>query len=77
MYPVPDQTGKLIVITGANSGTGREATRRLAAAGAHVVMAVRTIAKGEQARAEILAQHPSAQLEVRRVDLADLASVRE
>jgi NAD(P)-dependent dehydrogenase (short-subunit alcohol dehydrogenase family) len=77
MYSVPDQTGKLIVVTGANSGTGQEATRRLAAAGAHVVMAVRTVAKGEQARAEILAQHPGAQLEVRRVDLADLASVRE
>src|SRR6202035_2942950 len=77
MYSVPDQTGKLVVVTGANSGTRKEAARRLAAAGAHVVMAVRTVAKGEQARAEILAQHPGAQLEVRRVDLADLASVRE
>src|SRR6202011_2014976 len=77
MYSVPDQAGKLIVVTGANSGTGREATRRLAATGAHVLMAVRTIAKGEQARAEILAEHPGAQLDVRRVDLADLASVRE
>jgi NAD(P)-dependent dehydrogenase (short-subunit alcohol dehydrogenase family) len=77
MYSVPDQAGKLIVVTGANSGTGREATRRLAAAGAHVVMAVRTVAKGEQARADIRARHPDARLEVRRVDLADLASVKE
>jgi NAD(P)-dependent dehydrogenase (short-subunit alcohol dehydrogenase family) len=77
MYAVPDQTGKLIVVTGANSGTGTEATRRLAAAGGHVVMAVRTVAKGEQARAEILALHPEARLEVRRIDLADLASVQE
>jgi NAD(P)-dependent dehydrogenase (short-subunit alcohol dehydrogenase family) len=77
VYHVPDQTGKLIVVTGANSGTGREAARRLAAAGAHVIMAVRTTAKGEQARAEILAEHPGAQVEVRRVDLADLASVKE
>jgi NAD(P)-dependent dehydrogenase (short-subunit alcohol dehydrogenase family) len=77
MYTVPDQTGKLVVVTGANSGTGKEATRRLAAAGARVVMAVRTPAKGDQARAEILAQQPGARLEVRRVDLADLASVRE
>jgi NAD(P)-dependent dehydrogenase (short-subunit alcohol dehydrogenase family) len=77
MYEVPDQTGKLIVVTGANSGTGKEAARRLAAAGAHVVMAVRTPAKGEQARAEILAETPAARLDVRRVDLADLASVRE
>jgi NAD(P)-dependent dehydrogenase (short-subunit alcohol dehydrogenase family) len=77
MYTVPDQTGKLVIVTGANSGTGKEVSRRLAAAGAHVVMAVRTPVKGEHARAEILAQHPDAQLEVRRVDLADLASVRE
>src|ERR1700754_3328928 len=77
MYFVPDQIGKTAVVTGANSGTGKETTRRLAGAGARVVMAVRTVAKGEQARAEILAQHPHAQLEVRRIDLADLASVQE
>jgi len=77
MYAVPDQAGKLIVVTGANSGTGKEAARRLAGAGARVVMAVRTVAKGEQARDEILARQPGAQLEVRRIDLADLASVRE
>ena len=77
MYTVPDQTGKLAVVTGANSGTGKEAARRLGAAGAHVIMAVRTPAKGEQARAEILAEHPAARLEIRRLDLADLASVRE
>jgi len=77
MYSVPDQAGRLIVVTGANSGTGKEAARRLAAAGARVVIAVRTVTKGEQARAEILARHPGAELEVRRVDLADLESVRE
>ena len=77
VYTVPDQTGRLAVVTGANSGTGREAAERLAAAGARVVLAVRTVAKGEAARDEILAAHPAAQLEVRRVDLADLASVRE
>ncbi|MGW0566739.1 SDR family oxidoreductase [Streptomyces tauricus] len=74
-YVVPDLTGKSVVVTGANSGTGKEAARRLAEAGARVVLAVRTVAKGEQARTEILARHPRAQLEVRRVDLADLASV--
>ncbi|MFD7284847.1 SDR family oxidoreductase [Streptomyces sp. NPDC059863] len=77
MYVVPDQSGKLAVVTGANSGTGKEAVRRLAGAGARVVMAVRTVAKGERARAEILARQPDAQLEVRRIDLADLASVQE
>jgi NAD(P)-dependent dehydrogenase (short-subunit alcohol dehydrogenase family) len=77
MYAVPDQAGKLVVVTGANSGTGKEAARRLAGAGAHVVMAVRTMAKGEQARAEILAADPGAKLDIRRIDLADLASVAE
>ncbi len=77
MYTVPDQTGKRVIVTGANSGTGQEASRRLAEAGAHVIMAVRTVAKGDQARAGILARHPGASLEVRRVNLADLASVRE
>ena len=77
MYAVPDQTGKLIVVTGANSGTGQEAARRLAGAGARVVLAVRTVAKGERAKAGILARQPGARLEVRRIDLADLASVQE
>ncbi|MFJ7219145.1 SDR family oxidoreductase [Amycolatopsis sp. NPDC098790] len=77
MYQVPDQHGKLAVVTGANSGTGKEAAKRLAAAGADVVLAVRTPEKGEQARHDILAEHPEARLEVRRIDLADLASVRE
>lgn len=75
MYAVPDQSGKFAVVTGANSGTGKEAARRLAEAGAHVVLAVRTPAKGDLARAEILARHPGARVEVRRIDLADLASV--
>ncbi|MFE0028526.1 SDR family oxidoreductase [Amycolatopsis sp. NPDC059021] len=77
MYEVPDQSGKLAVVTGSNSGTGKEVARRLAGAGARVVLAVRTPGKGEAARAEILAEHPHARLEVRRLDLADLASVRE
>ena len=76
MYEVPDLAGRLVVVTGANSGTGKEAARRLAGAGARVVLAVRTPAKGEAARAEILAAHPRARLDVRRLDLADLASVR-
>ncbi len=77
MHTVPDQTDRLVVVTGANSGTGKEAAARLAAAGADVVMAVRTPEKGEAARAEILRRVPGARLQVRRVDLADLASVQE
>jgi NAD(P)-dependent dehydrogenase (short-subunit alcohol dehydrogenase family) len=77
MYTVPGQAGRLFVVTGANSGLGREAARRLAGAGAHVVLAVRTLAKGEQAREAILAEFPQAAIEVRRLDLADLGSVKE
>jgi NAD(P)-dependent dehydrogenase (short-subunit alcohol dehydrogenase family) len=77
MYTVPDQTGRTFIVTGANSGTGKETTRRLAGAGAKVVMAVRTPSKGEDARSEILHEFPDAALEIRRIDLADLGSVRD
>ncbi|GAA2849188.1 SDR family oxidoreductase [Pseudonocardia halophobica] len=74
---LPDLTGRLAVVTGGNSGTGKAAATRLAGAGATVVLAVRTVAKGEQAKADILAAHPAADVQVRRIDLADLASVKE
>ncbi len=77
MYNVPSQTGKTVVVTGSNSGTGKEAARKLAGAGAHVIMAVRSLEKGERARDEILAAIPGAQIDVRRLDLADLTSVKE
>jgi NAD(P)-dependent dehydrogenase (short-subunit alcohol dehydrogenase family) len=55
-YEVPDQTGKLAVVTGSNSGTGKEAARGLAGAGASVILAVRSLEKGEKAAAEIRSQ---------------------
>lgn len=58
-------------MTGANSGIGRRAAAHLADRGAHVILAVRTVEKGEAAAAEM-----SGSTEVRRLDLADLASVR-
>ncbi len=76
MPNIPDQTGRRIVVTGANSGTGKETAKRLAAAGASVVLAVRTPAKGEDAAADIRREHPAADLEVLELDLADLSSVR-
>jgi len=75
MYTVPDQTGRTVVVTGANSGTGREAAERLAAAGAHVVLTVRDRTKGEQALAEIRDAHPDARVEVRLLDLASSGSI--
>jgi NAD(P)-dependent dehydrogenase (short-subunit alcohol dehydrogenase family) len=76
VYIVPTQQGKLAVVSGSNSGTGKEAARRLAGAGAYVILAVRTSTKGDDARHEILAQYPDAQLEVRHLDVADLSSVQ-
>lgn len=77
MYNVPDQSGKLAIVTGANSGTGKEAATRLAGAGAKVILAVRTPEKGDAAAADIRSIHPTAELEVRRIDLADLASIKD
>jgi NAD(P)-dependent dehydrogenase (short-subunit alcohol dehydrogenase family) len=73
---IPDQTDRVAVVTGANSGLGLVAARELARAGATVVIACRNTAKGDQAAAEISARVPSAKLDVRALDLADLASVR-
>ncbi|MEP6842503.1 MAG: SDR family oxidoreductase [Pseudolysinimonas sp.] len=72
---VPDLTGKLAIVTGANSGLGFGLTGRLAAAGAEVVMAVRNLEKGESARNELLAAQPEARLRLERIDLASLESV--
>jgi NAD(P)-dependent dehydrogenase (short-subunit alcohol dehydrogenase family) len=68
---LPDLSGRTAVVTGANSGIGREAARQLARAGARVLLAVRDVAKGEAAAAQM-----AGAVEVRRLDLADLASVR-
>ncbi|MEU6762608.1 oxidoreductase [Streptomyces sp. NPDC046853] len=73
---IPDQTGRVFVVTGANSGLGLATTRALAARGGHVILAVRDMDKGRRAVSEITAGQPEASLEVRHIDLADLASVR-
>ncbi|MFD9075848.1 oxidoreductase [Streptomyces lasiicapitis] len=73
---IPDLTGRVYVVTGANSGLGLATTHALARRGAHVILAVRDEEKGHRAAAEITAGQPDARLEVRHLDLADLDSVR-
>jgi NAD(P)-dependent dehydrogenase (short-subunit alcohol dehydrogenase family) len=74
---IPDQTGRVAVVTGANSGLGLVATRELARAGAEVVLACRNLDKGEEALAGIFAEVPGASVELEELDLASLASVRD
>ncbi|WP_058041204.1 oxidoreductase [Streptomyces roseifaciens] len=73
---IPDQAGRVFVVTGANSGLGLATTRALARRGGHVILAVRDEEKGRRAVAGITAEQPGAGLEVRHLDLADLDSVR-
>ena len=73
---IPDQDGRVAVVTGANGGLGLETTVALAAAGAHVVMAARDPEKAERAEAEVRRRAPGADVEVVPLDLGDLAVVR-
>src|SRR6266581_351203 len=72
---VPDQTGLLAVVTGANSGIGFGVSQRLVAAGAEVILAVRNLDKGNKAAQKIRAQFPDARVVAEPLDLASLASV--
>ena len=67
---IPDQTGRVAVVTGANSGLGLVTARELARAGARVVVAARDPHKGESARTLIAAAVAGADLDLRELDLA-------
>jgi NAD(P)-dependent dehydrogenase (short-subunit alcohol dehydrogenase family) len=73
---MPDLSGKRVVVTGANSGVGFEATKAFAGAGAHVVMACRSESRGADAMAAVREAMPAASLSLLELDLADLDSVR-
>ena len=72
---IPDLSGRVAIVTGANAGLGLEITKGLAGAGATVVMACRNLDKAEAAAAQVRAVVSDASLEVRRLDHASLASV--
>jgi NAD(P)-dependent dehydrogenase (short-subunit alcohol dehydrogenase family) len=74
---IPDQTGKIAIVTGANSGLGYYTSKALASKGAHVILACRSLERGEQAVASILNEIPGASIELMQLDLADLAAVHD
>ena len=73
---MPDQQGRIVLITGANSGLGLESARALKRRGATVVMACRSAQKAETARQELLREQGGGALDRVDLDLADLTSVR-
>ena len=74
---IPDLTGKVAVVTGANGGLGKATTKALAGKGAHVVMAARNQEKAQRAFDEVRGVHPAASLEIIELDLGSLRSVAE
>jgi len=73
-----DLSGKVAIVTGASSGLGVETARVLALRGAHVILAVRDVAKGEAVVKELVTGGlPASRLEVSALDLGSFASVRE
>jgi NAD(P)-dependent dehydrogenase (short-subunit alcohol dehydrogenase family) len=73
---VPDQSGRVAIITGSNTGLGYETANVLAARGAQVVLAVRDTDKGKAAAAKIIGLSPRADIKVQPLDLGSLQSVR-
>ena len=72
---IPDQTGRVAVVTGSNTGLGLETAKALAGSGAEVVMAVRNLDKGDAAKAQILEAHPNATIHLQSLDLGSLDSI--
>lgn len=73
---IPSQQGKVAIVTGANTGLGYETVSYLAQKHFKVIMACRNLEKAEQAKVEIEATVPVADLEILQIDLSDLSSVR-
>src|SRR5689334_3490355 len=73
---IPNQTGRVAIVTGANSGIGWDTTRALAQKGATVIMACRSIQKANEAADQIQKLHTVGKVVVMPLDLSDLDSVR-
>jgi len=72
---IPDLTGKTVIVTGGNSGLGFESVKAFVLKGAKVIMACRSVIKGEEAKKQITKFIPAADINVMELDLTDLASI--
>jgi len=72
---MPDLTGKIVIVTGGNSGLGYESVKAFAGKGAEVILTSRSIEKGETAKAEILKNNPGGKITVMELDLMEFASI--
>jgi NAD(P)-dependent dehydrogenase (short-subunit alcohol dehydrogenase family) len=74
---IPNLTGRVIIVTGANSGIGFEAAKELARKGAQTILACRSMDKAQTALDQILAEIPTAKAEIMQLDLANQKSIRQ
>lgn len=74
---VPKLTGKVIIVTGGNSGLGLSSATCFANKSAEVIIACRTLSKGEAAKQGIIEQNPEAKVRVMELDLTDLDSIKK
>lgn len=73
---IGDLSGKVFIVTGGNSGLGYESVKAFALKGAQVILASRSLEKGEEAKAEIIKDIPEGKIQVMQLDLGDLESVK-
>lgn len=73
---IPDLSGKVIIVTGGNSGLGYESVKAFAEKGAEVILASRSATRGEEARASLLKDVHEGKIDVMTLDMADLSSIK-
>ncbi len=73
---IADLSGKIIIVSGGNSGLGYESVKAFAEKGAEVILCSRSIEKGTAAKAGIVEKHPTAKIRVMSLDLQDFASIK-
>ena len=74
---IPDLTGKVIIVTGANSGLGYEDAKEFARKGAKIILACRNMEKANKALSKIQAKIPEAQAEIIQLDLGSIDSIKK